>query len=106
VFDLVAARAAAREADGAEGFDFILGDEKFHMPGMGEISLEAQEILAEGDIARGARMVLGDDDYQRLKAAGATVGDIKILFDELSRISGTGDLGNSDASAPPASTQT
>lgn len=106
MFDLDAARLAAAEGDGYAGFDFSFHEEKYHLPGMKAWPLQAQEELAEGRLSQVLRLVMGKEDFDRLLAAGLTLGDLNLLFDELGRASGAGDLGNSEASAPPDSTPT
>jgi hypothetical protein len=108
-FDVLAARAAAREADGRT-FPFDAGDEHFELMPMRRWKLDAQELLSEGKFSEAMPMVLigGMADWQRLRAAGDGIelGDIQRIMDRASVWNGLGSLGNSALPPQPASTPT
>lgn len=105
--DLDSARAARAEVT-RETFGFKLGGEEFAVLPTMDWPIEATALLAQGDLnqAIGLLLVGGSESEARLRQLGATMGDLKDLFDAVGEWSGVENLGNSLAPRPPASTPT
>lgn len=105
--DLDARRAARAEA-GQETFAFTLAGETYEVRPTNDWPLEAQNRLADGEIAGAlpALLVGGAETYLALCAAGATIGDMTELFNAVAAWAGLESLPNLPAPRPPATTPT
>lgn len=105
--DLDAARAARAEAEG-ETFPFTFCGEEYAVRPTMTWPLESQNRLAEGDLIRAVPDLLvgGEESYRALCEAGATVGDLTALFQEVGVWAGMEGLPNSPAPPLPATTRT
>lgn len=79
VFDLDAARAAAREAIG-ESFRFRFGGQTFTVPPSKEWPLSVTDCLSRGDIVGAMRLLLGDDQWPTFDLHTPTLGDVERLL--------------------------
>lgn len=106
-FDLDAARAARAEAT-QETFPFILFGQTYEVRPTDDWPLESQTALAQGDLVAAVPQLLvgGEETYKTLCRAGANVGDLTVLFQEVAKWAGMEDLGNSSGPPRPASTLT
>jgi hypothetical protein len=106
-FDLDAARAARAEAT-RETFPFVFGGDRYEVKPTDEWSLDTAALLSEGDVAAAVPLLLegGDEAFAKLRANGANLGDLRVLFEEVGRWAGVGGLPNSSPPQPPASIPT
>ena len=102
-FDLEAA-AAANEAE-AVPFAFTYKGETYHVPPMTAWPITALRALAAGNLDAALSVLLGEDAYESLSAAGLRVGDLNVLFDD-QRQRGHGSLPNSPGPPQRASSRT
>ena len=93
MFDLDAARAARREAEGT-GFTFTFGGEQYETPPAKEWPINVIASLSEGNLIEALRLIL-NDDYDRFMAHNPTNGDVEDLMTAMSANVGVGGLGNS-----------
>ena len=89
-FDLDQARAIRRDREGTS-FNFLFGGEEYTCLTIKEWSLAVTELIALGKMNDAMRLILGDDQYDRFEAGGASIGDIEELVEALGKFSGVGD---------------
>jgi hypothetical protein len=105
-FDLDAASAAALAESKPVPFAFSYKGQDYEVPAAVHWPLEAQALIAAGEIAQALTMLLGGEVYGQLVAAGMTVGELTVLFEAVGEAAGVGGLGNSLPSVQPASSPT
>jgi hypothetical protein len=133
-FDLDAAAAAAAEGDGAAPFEFTFRGGSYKLPPVSRWPLRAQHLLlsafeesepvpgespeeaearttaaglaAAAALEKALRLLLGPDQTEQLYDAGITAADLGVLFEAAAAAAGLGNLPNSSAPSPPASTRT
>lgn len=104
-FDLEAsARAAAGETE--VPFAFTYKGESYAVPPSSAWPMPALRALAAGDLETALGTLLGDDEYERLCAAGLTLGELGHLFESIAGKAGLTNLPNSLPPARRASTRT
>lgn len=87
VYDLDAAKAAQREALG-EPFVFSFKGEKYALPPSAEWPVDVSAMLAEGNVQKAVRTLLGvvdEDAANRFLAAGPTMGHVNLIVEEAAR---------------------
>jgi len=94
-FDLDAATAAAAAESKPVPFLFTYKGENYAIPPATAWPLEAQARIGRGELEAALVMLLTQDAYDRLLAAGMTVGDLTVLFEAVGQTAGVGGLGNS-----------
>jgi hypothetical protein len=105
-FDLdVAAEAALTDVQ-RRPFPFKYKGEPYEMPNAAQWPLEAQDLIGRGELHRAFAMLLGDETYKRLMNAGMNMGELTVLFQKVSEITGLSSLPNLPAPAQPGSTRT
>jgi len=103
-FDLEAsARAAAGDTD---PFAFTYKGETYTVPPSSAWPMPALRALAAGDLDGALSQLLGDDEYERLCAAGLTLGELGHLFESVAGDAGLSSLPNSLPPARRVSTRT
>jgi hypothetical protein len=105
-FDLDAAAAAAVAESEPAPFLFSYKGADYEVPPATSWPLEAQSLIGKGELERALVMLLGQEPYERLVAAGMTVGELNVLFTAVGEAAGMGDLPNLSPPAPAGSTQT
>jgi hypothetical protein len=71
---------AAQQAEADDGFVTIeLRGITLRVPVGGKVSLEAIDLFRDGDNYAGTRAMLGEEQWKRLKATGATAADLDEL---------------------------
>jgi hypothetical protein len=90
-----AARAAKAEAEG-EAHVLVLGGQEFELPT--EMPLDFVLAAAEGDVAGSLRVLLGEEEYENLRAKGLSVSDLNELIGGLAEVYGLEDVGEALAS--------
>lgn len=99
-FDLDAARAARREANGEHGFAFIWNGVEYQAPASKDWPVEAVSKISDGELVDSLRLILTDKVYDQLD--GLTIGDVEALLDAMATHEGTETLGNSSPRASRA----
>jgi hypothetical protein len=92
VFDLDAARAARREAEG-EGFRFVWNGVDFVCAPAKEWPIAVNGALSNGDIEGALLGILGDEQGPVFLAGKPTMGDVETLMTEIAKYSGVDGLG-------------
>ena len=105
-FDLDKASAAALAESKPVPFQFTYKGADYEVPAAVLWPLEAQALIAQGEIAQALTMLLGAENYALLVAAGMTVGELTTLFEAVGEAAGVGGLGNSSPPAPVVSIPT
>jgi hypothetical protein len=105
-FDLDAAAASALAEAKPVPFAFTFKGQEFEVPAAVLWPLEAQALIAKGELDRALTMLLGAESYDRLIVAGITVGELTVLFEAVGEAAGVGGLGNLSAPAARVSTPT
>lgn len=105
-FDLDKAAAAALADNAPVPFEFTYKGTDYAVPAALTWPLEAQALIAKGELEPALIMLLGSDAYAQLVGAGMTVGELTVLFEAVGEAAGVGGLGNSSPPALPASTPT
>jgi hypothetical protein len=104
-FDLeAAAAAAAAEADAAP-FAFTYKGKGYTLPSPASWSLATLRQVAAGDLEVALGQLVGQATYDKLCAAGLTVGELTALFTQVG-VSAVGSLPNSRPPQRRASTRT
>jgi hypothetical protein len=106
VFDLDQAAAAAAAAQEATPFPFTYRGATYEVPPALNWPLQAQALIGRGELADAMVLLLGQATFDQLCAAGMTMGELNVLFEEVGRAAGVGGLPNSPPPAPPGSTAT
>lgn len=104
-FDLDAAVAAQGEAE-AVPFAFTFAGQEYQIPPQSTWKMSTLALLGNGDIQGALTDLIGEDGYDRLVDDGMTLAHLNALFEQASKVSGTGDLGNSSRSARRVSSRT
>jgi hypothetical protein len=104
-FDLDAAAEKAAADSNAAPFAFTYRGESYEAPAALSWPLEAQRLIGLGELEPALGMLLGDDQFARLVAAGITVGELSVLFEAIGEAAGVGGLPNSPRPARRASTR-
>jgi hypothetical protein len=105
-FDLDAAALAAAAETAPVPFLFTYKGEDYSVPPATSWPLEAQALVASGDLDRALTSLLGAESYARLLKAGMTVGELNILFTAVGEAAGVESLPNLSAPAAHGSTPT
>src|SRR5262245_48092642 len=105
-FDLDAAAKAALAEARPEPFLFTYHGADYEVPPAILWPLEAQAKIAAGDLEAALVMLMGQETYDALVAAGITIGELTTLFGAVGEAAGVGGLPNLSGSAPPVSTAT
>ena len=105
-FDLDAAVQAAYTENEPRPFVFTYHGAEHTAPPAASWPLEAQALIAAGQVEQAMRQILGADTYGALIAAGMTMGELTVLLEAIGAESGVAGLGNSSAPALPATTPT
>lgn len=92
VFDLDAARASRREAEG-EGFRFKWNNVEFTCLPAKEWPIAVNSALSAGDIESALLGILGEDQGEVFLAGKPTMGDIETLMTQVAKFSGVDGLG-------------
>lgn len=94
-FDLdAAAKAAADEAERVP-FRFTFHGDAYEMPNQRDWPVAAVRAFGSGDLETALEQICGEAVLNKLTAAGLTLGELNLLFDEASKAAGFGDLPNS-----------
>jgi hypothetical protein len=105
-FDLDAAAAAAvAEAEPAP-FLFTYKGAEYQVPPATSWPLEAQSLIGKGELEAALVMLLGQDAYAGLVAAGMTIGELNVLFTAVGEAAGMESLPNLSRPATAGSTPT
>ena len=94
VFDLEAAAQAAADESQRAGIPFLLRGESFVVPSALDWPIEAQIELGKENLGEGLRIMMGDDEWERLLTVKPTIGELRALFQHVAKVNGVGDLGN------------
>ena len=105
-FDLDAAADAAVTDAEAAPFAFTFKGESYTVPPSTDWPISALRKISAGDLDGAMPVLLGEDAYERLSAAGLKVGDLSVLFEAIAQHSGMTDLPNSPPPQRRASTRT
>jgi hypothetical protein len=99
-----AARGAASEAESAP-FAFKYKNEEYTIPPMRDWPVRATVDVMNGDFGAALPELLGEAAFDKLTAAGLTVGEMTALFDKMAADAGMGGLPNSSPPARPNTTR-
>ena len=91
-FDLDAAAAARREAEGA-GFTFIFKGDTYACLPAKEWPIAVSGLLSEGNLIGALTEILGPEQGEKFLAGKPTMGDIEDLMTHIAKFSGTDDAG-------------
>lgn len=105
-FDLDGAAAAALAEANPQPFAFTFKGQDFDVPAATTWPLEAQAMIARGDLDQALTLLLGAEPYARLVATGMTVGELTVLFEAIGDAAGVGGLPNLSRPAAAGSTPT
>jgi hypothetical protein len=104
-FDLDAAAKAAAAESHPVPFAFTYKGEDYDVPPAVQWPLEAQRLIGLGELDTALAMLLGQDQYEGLIAAGITVGDLTVLFEAIGKAAGVDGLPNLPQPVPPGLTR-
>jgi hypothetical protein len=89
-FDLDAARAARREAQGV-GFKFMWGKKAYECPPAKEWPMAVTGLLSEGKLMEAVEGILGPKQFATFMKGNPSMGDLEDLMSALAKFSGVGD---------------
>jgi hypothetical protein len=105
-FDLDQAAAAAAATQEADPFAFTYHGVTYEVPPSTAWPLQTQALIGQGELGDALVLLLGQEQFDQLCAAGITMGEINVLFTAVGEAAGMGGLPNSRQPAQPGSTQT